>query len=53
MTHLKVFWLWIKETNKRFWAYWFGFTELDNKVLAAYEEARNRYRKVVDAVKGK
>jgi len=53
MKHVQVFWLWIKETNKRFWAYWFGFTELDNDVLAAYAEARSRYRNVVKAAKGK
>ena len=60
MKHLKVFWLWIKETHKRFCGYWLGFTELDEKALAAWAEARRRYSKtvkeakeVVDAVKGK
>lgn len=60
MKHLKVFWLWIKETHKRFWCYWLGFTDLDEKALAAYAEARRRYSKVkeelkdaVDAAKGK
>lgn len=52
MKHLQVFWLWVKETHKRFWGYWLGFTELDEKVLAAYNETRSRYRKVVNAVKG-
>lgn len=60
MKHLKVFWLWIKETHKRFWCYWLGFTDLDEKTLAAYAEARRRYSNVkeelkdaVDAAKGK
>lgn len=53
MKHLQVFWLWIKESNKRFWCYWLGFTEVDDKVLSAYAEARDRYRNVVNAAKGK
>ena len=60
MKHLKVFWLWIKETHKRFWAYWFGYTEADEKVIAALREAQSRFKRVVDeaddvidAVKGK
>jgi len=60
MKHLKVLWLWIKETHKRFWAYWFGYTEADEKIIAALREAQSRYKKtvkevkdVVDAVKGK
>lgn len=60
MKHLKVFWIWIKETYKRFWCYWLGFTELDEKVLSAYAEARRRYSNVkgelneaVNAAKGK
>ena len=44
MKHLQVFWLWVKETNKRFWCYWLGFTEVD--------DARGRYRNIVKAVKG-
>ena len=52
MKHLRVFWLWIKETHKRFWGYWLGFTDLDEKALATYEEARKRYRNVVKAAKG-
>lgn len=53
MKHLKVFWLWVKETNKRFWGYWLGFTDADEKFLAGLAEARKRYAKAVDAVKGK
>lgn len=53
MKHLQVFWLWIKESNKRFWCYWLGFTEVDDKVLSAYAEARDRYSNVVNAAKGK
>ena len=52
MKHLRVFWLWIKETHKRFWGYWLGFTDLDEKALATYEEARKRYRNIIKAAKG-
>ena len=52
MKHLQVFWLWVKETNKRFWCYWLGFTDVDGKVLSAYAEARGRYRNIINAVKG-
>jgi|TARA_B100001939_G_scaffold56035_2_gene45166 hypothetical protein len=60
MKHLKVFWLWIKETYSRFWKYVLGQTELDEKVIAAVEETQRRAsnavdeaKDVIDAVKGK
>ena len=51
MKHLKVFWLWIKETNKRLWAYWFGYTEADEKIIATWREAQKRFQKTVAEAK--
>jgi hypothetical protein len=60
MKHLKVFWLWVKETRNRFWTYLLGQTELDEKITAAVDETQRRVsnvveeaKDVVDAVKGK
>ena len=60
MKHFVVLWYWIKKTHKRFWAYWFGYTEADEKIIATWREAQKRFHKtvaeakdVVDAVKGK
>jgi len=60
MKHLKVFWLWVKETRSRFWTYLLGQTEVDEKITAAIDETQRRVsnvakeaKDVVDAVKGK
>lgn len=51
MKHLKVFWLWIKETHSRFWTYVLGQTEVDEKITAAVDETQRRVSNVVEEAK--